>query len=93
VDVYKALSELHEEKKRLDSAIHALEARLKMVAGKKTQTQARRGRRSMSGEERREVSRRMSRYWASRRKKAQISSGAVAAPDGNANALAAQGAA
>jgi hypothetical protein len=85
VDVYKALSELHEEKKRLDSAIHALEARLKIVAGKKTQTQTRRGRRSMSAEERREVSQRMSRYWASRRKKAQISSGSSGAPDGSSN--------
>jgi carboxylesterase type B len=73
MDVYKALSELHEEKKRLDAAIHALEARMKAVVGKPAQ--ARRGRRSMSAEEREQVSRRMSRYWASRRKKSPISSG------------------
>jgi hypothetical protein len=91
MDVYKALSELHEEKKRLDSAIQALEARMKTVAGKSTQ--ARRGRRSMSPGEREEVSRRMSRYWASRRKKTQMSSGAGGAPDGTANSLAIQGAA
>lgn len=90
MDVYKALSELHEEKKRLDSAIQALEARMKTVAGKAPQP--RRGRRSMSPGEREEVSRRMSRYWASRRKKSQmgLSSGT---PDGSANSLALQGAA
>jgi hypothetical protein len=79
MDVYKALSDLHEEKKRLDSAIHALEARLKIVAGKRPQV--RRGRRSMSVEERQQVSLRMSRYWASRRKKNQMSAAAGASGD------------
>jgi hypothetical protein len=71
MDVYKALRELHEEKTRLDSAIEALEARMKTLSSKRSP--ARRGRRSMSAEEREEVSKRMSRYWASRRNKNQLS--------------------
>ena len=61
MDVNKALRELYEEKKRLDAAIAALESRLGSSRLK------RRGRRSMSQEERLEVSRRMSRYWEARR--------------------------
>lgn len=67
MDVYKALRELHEEKTRLDSAILALESRLKSLSNPARPKLGRRGRRSMSEEERREVSQRMSRYWASRR--------------------------
>jgi hypothetical protein len=76
MDVYKALRELHEEKSRLDSAIDALEARMKTISTKGSRS--RRGRRSMSAEERDEVSRRMSRYWASRRNKNQLSAAAGA---------------
>lgn len=71
MDVYKALSELHDEKKRLDSAINALEAREKTLLSKGSR--GRRGRRSMSAQEREEVSKRMSRYWAARRSKNQLS--------------------
>jgi hypothetical protein len=78
MDVYKALRELHEEKSRLDSAIDALEARMKTISTKGSRT--RRGRRSMSAEERDEVSRRMSRYWASRRNKNQMSAAAGSGP-------------
>lgn len=63
MDVNKALRELHEEKRRLDLTIAALEARL----GNGTRTHRRRGRKSMSAEERQEVSRRMSKYWEARR--------------------------
>jgi hypothetical protein len=63
MDVNKALRELHEEKRRLDATIAALEARL----GNGTRTHRRRGRKSMSAEERQEVSRRMSKYWEARR--------------------------
>jgi hypothetical protein len=63
MDVNKALRELHEEKRRLDATIAALEARL----GNRTRTHRRRGRKSMSAEERQEVSRRMSKYWEARR--------------------------
>jgi hypothetical protein len=64
MDVNKALRELHEEKRRLDSIIATLESRLgtsKRARGR------RRGRKSMSPEERLEVSRRMSKYWEARR--------------------------
>jgi len=63
MDVNKALRELHEEKRRLDITIAALEARL----GNEKRTHRRRGRKSMSAEERQEVSRRMSKYWEARR--------------------------
>jgi hypothetical protein len=66
MDVHKTLRELYEEKKRLDATIAGLERRLR----KKPQAGARRGRKSMSVEERREVSRRMSLYWEARRAQA-----------------------
>jgi hypothetical protein len=63
MDVNKALRELHEEKRRLDITIAALEARL----GSGSRTRGRRGRKSMSAAERLEVSKRMSKYWEARR--------------------------
>jgi|ERR1700689_4295775 hypothetical protein len=63
MDVNKALRELHEEKRRLDITIAALEARLDSGS----RTRGRRGRKSMSAAERLEVSRRMSKYWEARR--------------------------
>jgi hypothetical protein len=63
MDVNKALRELHEEKRRLDLTIAALEARLKTSHA----PARRRGRKSMSPEERLEVSRRMLKYWEARR--------------------------
>ena len=67
MDVYKALSELYDEKHRLDTAISALEARLALLTKPDGTVRGRRGRRSMGMDEREEVSRRMSRYWAERR--------------------------
>ena len=61
MDVNKTLRELHEEKRKLDATIAALEAQLGMRRA------GRRGRKSMSPEERLEVSKRMSKYWESRR--------------------------
>ena len=66
MDVVKALGELYEEKKRLDSAIAALEAKQFQDAGN-TQASRRRGRKSMSDDERRAVSQRMAEYWAARK--------------------------
>jgi hypothetical protein len=63
MDVNKALRELHEEKRRLDITIAALEARL----SNGLRQRRRRGRKSMSAQERLEVSKRMSKYWESRR--------------------------
>jgi hypothetical protein len=68
MDVNKALRELHEEKRRLDITIAALEARL----GTGSRTRGRRGRKSMSAAERLEVSKRMSKYWEARRASAAM---------------------
>jgi hypothetical protein len=69
MDIVKALRELYNEKKRLDSAIAALEARLRSahkVSSAKV-GKSRRGRKSMSAAERLEVSKRMTLYWEARR--------------------------
>jgi urease accessory protein UreF len=69
MDIIKALRELHAERKRLNSVIASLEARL--VAARKPRTARksprRRGRKSMSAAERLEVSKRMTLYWEARR--------------------------
>ncbi|MBV9768220.1 MAG: hypothetical protein JOZ32_01505 [Bryobacterales bacterium] len=68
MNVETTLRELHLEKKRLDSAIAALEARLKTDrAGSGKPAKNRRGRKAMSAAERAEVSKRMTLYWQSRR--------------------------
>jgi hypothetical protein len=72
MDIVKALRELHLEKKRLDSAIAALEARISTGSRNGSATKSRksrRGRKSMSAAERLEVSRRMTLYWKGRRAK------------------------
>jgi hypothetical protein len=66
MDVNKALRQLYDEKKRLDEAIRALEGRQRIMS-EGAPARSRRGRKSMSAEERLEVSRRMSAYWANRR--------------------------
>jgi hypothetical protein len=66
MDLSKTIAELYEEKMRLDRVIASLEQLgenpfpLSMAA-------PRRGRKFMNPEERREVSERMRRYWASRK--------------------------
>lgn len=68
MDIAKALRELYTEKKRLDAAIAALEARLRASrTGSAAKSGVRRGRKSMSAAERQEVSRRMTLYWEARR--------------------------
>jgi hypothetical protein len=70
MDIVKALRELYTEKKRLDGAIAALEARIRAAhngKGAKPAAKGRRGRKSMSDAERLEVSRRMTLYWEARR--------------------------
>ncbi|HBY61649.1 MAG TPA: hypothetical protein DEH78_17645 [Solibacterales bacterium] len=75
MDLSKALTELYEERRRLDSAISALES---MMAPAPANTDVRRrGRKSMGAMERLVVSERMKRYWASRR---QEPSGVVELP-------------
>jgi hypothetical protein len=65
MDLSKALRELYEERKRVDRAIHTLEAGLK--AASRVPARNRRGRKTMSPEERLVVSRRMSAYWEAKR--------------------------
>lgn len=62
MDLYKAIRELQEEKRRIDRLIELLEEH----AGSPQEVR-RRGRKAMSEEERAEVSQRMRAYWARRR--------------------------
>ena len=65
MDLFKAIRELHEERKRLDKLIAFLE---KGLAEKTKKAPAkRRGRKSMEAEERKLVSERMKKYWEARR--------------------------
>jgi hypothetical protein len=70
MDLYKAIQELYLEKERLERVIASLEE-LQRTASAFPETPAqprRRGRKSMTSKERLEVSERMKRYWAARRK-------------------------
>ena len=67
MDWYAAIRELHEEKKRLDRLIAALEAVENGGSPEGASGSPRRGRKMMSAEERKQVSERMKRYWAARR--------------------------
>jgi hypothetical protein len=70
MDILKTLRELYEEKRRLDAIIASLEANKNGPAAKSA---GRRGRKSMSPQERLKVSRRMTKYWENRRAQAQSS--------------------
>lgn len=65
MDLQKAIRELYDEKKRIDGVIASLEQYLR-TNGNIT-PKRKRGRKSMSPDERQEVSARMRTYWASRR--------------------------
>jgi len=71
MDLYKAIQDLYAEKEKLERVIASLEE-LQLAAGggipPKPKSGKPRGRKSMSAEERLEVSARMKKYWASRRK-------------------------
>ncbi len=69
MDLNKIIRELQDERKKLDQIVASLE-QLKVNSGKTPQPEARRGRRSMDSDARQEVSKRMKRYWASRREDA-----------------------
>ncbi|MFN7926131.1 MAG: hypothetical protein U0Q16_38895 [Bryobacteraceae bacterium] len=62
MDLRKAIEALIEERERIDRVIHCLEG---MERPPQPST---RGRKDMSAEERKQVSARMKRYWAMRRK-------------------------
>jgi hypothetical protein len=63
MDIYKAIQDLMQEKKRLDAIIASLETR----SNGAPRVKGRRGRKGMSAEERQVVSKRMAAYWAARR--------------------------
>ncbi len=72
MDLNKIIRELQEERSKLDQIVLSLE-QLQLKTGtnsEKIQTSAdsRRGRRSMDAQAREEVSKRMKKYWANRRK-------------------------
>jgi hypothetical protein len=71
MDLYKAIQDLYAEKEKLERVIASLEE-LQRTSGTVPVLLAkpakRRGRKSMSSEERQEVSERMRKYWAARRK-------------------------
>jgi len=76
MDLYKTIDELHGELGKLDRVIAALEELqgVQLSAEGLTIPPGRRGRKSMSTEERLEVSERMRKYWANRRRASRISS-------------------
>ena len=84
MDVTKTLRELYAEKKRLDRVI----ARLEVQRGAASRRAKTRGRSTMGPNERLEVSRRMTAYWAARRAQAASSSGADDAEPGASSATA-----
>lgn len=73
MDLYKAIQDLYAEKEKLERVIASLEE-LQRSAGAipvLPRGAKRRGRVSMNSVERKEVSERMKKYWASRRKRTQ----------------------
>ena len=66
MDVDQIIRELTEERKRLGRIIEALEKR-SIEAASPARPRSTRGRKSMDAAARREVSERMTRYWAARR--------------------------
>jgi hypothetical protein len=70
MDVTKIIQLLYGQKEKLDQAIAALEEmhRARSLSPQTSRLRGkRRGRKSMGAEERKEVSKRMKRYWAKRR--------------------------
>ena len=70
MDLEKAIEHLHAERERLEKVIAALEELQRSSTGTALEPRpvTRRGRKSMGSAERQQVSERMKKYWASRRK-------------------------
>ena len=71
MDLYKAIQDLYAEKEKLERVIASLEELQRASGADPVPVEKpgkRRGRKSMSTEERQEVSERMRKYWAGRRK-------------------------
>lgn len=73
MDLYKAIQDLYAEKEKLERVIASLEELQRAAEGGQVMLRGgkRRGRKSMGDGERAEVSERMKKYWASRRKEEQ----------------------
>jgi hypothetical protein len=76
MDLYKTIAELHGELAKLDRVIAALEElqRVHHSAEGLAIQSGKRGRKSMSAEERRDVSERMRKYWVNRHRASRLSS-------------------
>jgi hypothetical protein len=73
IDLRKVLKDLYTQRERLEHVITSLEALQQgSAAGVPPHKKSNRGRKSMGPEERREVSERMRKYWAARRKKTLV---------------------
>jgi len=85
MDLYKAIQDLYAEKEKLERVIASLEELQKAADAASTspaESGKRRGRKSMGSKERQEVSDRMKKYWAGRKKKsAEGRSGAARSGD------------
>lgn len=69
MDLHEVIQELYGERERVDQAIRSLEDLIATESTTERPAVRRRGRKSMNQEERREVSRRMRKYWEQRRKR------------------------
>lgn len=71
MDLYKTIQELYAEKEKLERVITSLEELQRAANGTSIGSYPgkRRGRKSMNAKERQEVSERMKKYWANRRKR------------------------
>jgi hypothetical protein len=65
MDLDKVIRELHQDLKKIDLVIESLE---ELISTGTVTAGSHSGRKSMAEEERRMVSKRMKKYWASRRK-------------------------
>jgi hypothetical protein len=77
MDLYKAIQDLYAEKEKLERVIASLEELQRTSGSFPTipKPAKRRGRKSMSAQERLEVSERMKKYWESRRQGGEIPDG------------------
>jgi hypothetical protein len=72
MDLYKAIQDLYAEKEKLERVIASLEElqrAAEAASSPPAESGKRRGRKSMGSKERQEVSERMKKYWAGRKKK------------------------
>jgi hypothetical protein len=82
MDLYKAIQELYAEKERLERVIASLEElqRTTVQLPELPSATKRRGRKSMSEDERKVVSQRMKEYWSSRKQEQTESPESPSAP-------------